>query len=267
MECRSSLVLALGFVAGIAGCTPQGTLPLVARDSHAEQTAASEDGPKRTPRAPTCVAAGQYREQEANNPTLAPAVREQLREQARKAYQQAIRIDANYLPAHRSLAHLYETTGNHERAVATFENVLKDHSNDASLWFDLGMLHSRHQAWDPAVEALGHAADADRENRLYAKTLGFCLARAGRIDESFACFEKSVGPAKAHYNVAEMLHHLQQDDQAKLHLQMALEADPQLTVAADLLATIEGKTKEPNQSAITAGAPGPEGVLSTARKE
>jgi hypothetical protein len=43
--------------------------------------------------------AGQFREQEANNPDVAPAVKEQLREQARKAYQQAIASDPNYLPA------------------------------------------------------------------------------------------------------------------------------------------------------------------------
>jgi tetratricopeptide (TPR) repeat protein len=268
MDCRASVVLALGLVGSVVGCTPQATFPLVPSGTPVEppaQSSTADGEPKRMPRPATCVAAGQFREQEADNPEVPPAVKEQLREQARKAYQQAIAIDPNYLPAHRGLARLYETMGDHEHAIATYEKVVLGHPKEAAVWYDLGMCHGRHKEWDKALTALGQAAALDPENRPYANTLGFCLARAGQFDESLACFQKFSGPAKAHYSLAEMQHHMKQDELAKEQLRLALEADPQLAAARDLLARIERKAPDANPPAAVAGFDGFDGEAPAAQ--
>jgi tetratricopeptide (TPR) repeat protein len=255
MYCRVSVVLALALVSGAVGCTPQETLPLVPPGTVVEPPAQSStaDGEgKRMPRPATCLAAGQFREHEAECPDVPPAVKEQLREQARKAYQQAIAIDPNYLPAQRALAHLYETLGDYEHAVATYEKVVQGHPKEAPVWYDLGMCHGRHQDWDKALAALRQAVALDPESRPYVNTLGFCLARSGYFDESLSCFEKVAGPAKARYNLAEMQHHMKLDDLAREQLRLALQADPKFAPARDLLARIE--TREPEASPLGAEA-------------
>jgi hypothetical protein len=71
--------------------------------------AAQPASPKRMPKAETCVVAGDFKAQEANAPNKAPAEAQELRDIARKAYQQALRIDPNCLGAYQGLATLYVT--------------------------------------------------------------------------------------------------------------------------------------------------------------
>jgi tetratricopeptide (TPR) repeat protein len=246
MDLRAAYVLALGLATGLLGCAPHGLLPVVPADSKGTQTAAAadlppDDGKPHKPHAATYVAAGDLAEKTSDDPQRGPAERERLQEQARKAYQQAIALEPDYVPAHQALARLYLKLGDAEHAVATYQKVLKAHPKEAPLWFELGMCYSRQKQWDRALESLRQAVKLDPENRPYVNTLGFCLARAGRYDESLACFRKLSGPARAHYNLARMLHHLNHDDLSRQHLRLALEADPDMTPARQLLAQLEAQ--------------------------
>jgi tetratricopeptide (TPR) repeat protein len=254
MNGRASLVLALGLLTGVVGCTPPGLLPLASPgpDPKAAPTpkaapppaaAAAQpptDGPPKKPHAATFVAAGQLAEKSAQDPARTAADRATLMEEARKAYQKAIATDPNYLPAHAALADLYLTQGDEERCFATYQKALKAHPNEAPLWFGLGMCYSRLKRWDEAVAKLRKAHELDPDNRPYANTLGYCLARAGRYEENLACFRGVVGESRAQYNLARMLHHMNRDDLARQHLQLALRADPHLAPARTLLAQLKG---------------------------
>jgi Tfp pilus assembly protein PilF len=252
MDRRTSLVLVLSFAAALFGCAPHGPLPLVSSETKsapapppppppaAEPAPVSEARPHK-PHASTYVAAGSLAEKTAEDPKRGPADRENMLEQARKAYQQAIATEPDYLPAYQGLARLYIKLGDHDHAVATLQKVLQTHPKEAPLWFDLGMCYSRHKQWEPALDCLRKAVDLDPESRPYINTLGFCLARAGKLDESLACFQKIGGPAQAHYNLARMLHHLGQDEPSKQHLQLALQADPKLDAARQLLSHLDGR--------------------------
>jgi tetratricopeptide (TPR) repeat protein len=245
MDGRVSLVLALGLVTGVLGCNPQGPLPLVSSGADPKPVAPAtdlppSDGRPKKAHASTFVAAGELAEKSAQDPARSAADRTSMLEQARKAYQQAIATDPNYLPAHTALANLYLAQGDQERCFATYQKVLKAHPKEASLWFGLGMCYSRLQRWDEAVADLRKAHELDPDNRPYANTLGYCLARAGRYEESLACFRGLVGEAQAQYNLARMLHHMHRDDLSRQHLQLALHADPQLAPARELLAQLSG---------------------------
>jgi Tfp pilus assembly protein PilF len=256
MDGRASLVLALGLVTGVLGCNPQGPLPLVSSSSSSADpkpvAPATDlppgDGKPKKAHASTFVAAGELAEKGSQDPARTPADRANMLEQARKAYQQAIATDPNYLPAHTALANLYLTQGDQERCFATYQKVLKSHPKEASLWFGQGMCYSKLKRWDEAVANLRKAHELDPDNRPYANTLGYCLARAGRYEESLGCFREVVGEARAQYNLARMLHHMNRDDLSRQHLKMALRAEPQLAPARELLAQLNGAA--PSRSGV-----------------
>jgi tetratricopeptide (TPR) repeat protein len=199
------------------------------------------DLPKQTPRPGTCVAFGDFQSREALAPGKTSAQKVQLQDQARKAYQQAINIDSNYLPAYRGLARLYEQMNDLSHAVATYQKALKAAPKEASLWYELGMCQGRQKDWDQALEALTKAVDLDPENRQYVNTLGFTLGRMGRYQDSLNCFLRVNSEAQAHYKLAQMLQHVQQPQLCKYHLQVAVQKDPSLEAAQKMLAQVEGR--------------------------
>jgi tetratricopeptide (TPR) repeat protein len=240
----------MALMTGVLGCATRSTMSNTASTAPLTPDASSytpvalavtkeKDLPKRPPKPSTLVALGNFEEREAADPEHTPQDREQLNDRARRQYQQALELDPNNLDALKSLAHLYVNISDHGRATATFEHALKAHPKEASVWFDLGMYQMQCKEWASAVENLRQAVALDPENRHYVKTLGFCLARAGRFDEGLVCLQQTVGPAEAHYDVARMQLHLQQGEAAMQHLRLALQADPQHKEARTLLAHLE----------------------------
>jgi tetratricopeptide (TPR) repeat protein len=258
MDCRKTLVLALCLLAGTTGCVTTGTqtpptgptpppTDAGAAPSKVEKTAEAQQ-PKRKPKAATCVAFGDFRLHEALDPHTKPAERDHSLDQARKAYQQALEIDPNYKPAYAALARYYLEVEDPERALATFQKALQRFPKDASFWFDLGMAYARNKNWNPALENMGKALELEPENREYLKAMGFCLARAGRDQDSLACLSKVMRPAEAHYYIARMHQHLKQDELSKQHLILAVQADPNFTPAQELLVRLqEGPPATPAQ--------------------
>jgi tetratricopeptide (TPR) repeat protein len=246
MDWRRSLVVVLSLLGSVTGCSLTGAqlAPLKAEGSPAFADAGTDarpprELPKREPKAKTCVEYGKFREDEARAPGRTPAEQEALLDQARRMYQQALQVEPKNLEAARSLARLYARQRDHERAVATYQKALKYHPKEISLWSELGMVHAQQKEWEPALKAFRKAHELDPENRQSAHNLGFCLARAGRYDESLALLQKTDGEAKGHYNLARMLHHMQQDDLSRQQLQLALQKDPYLIGAQELMVQLQ----------------------------
>ncbi len=240
------------FAGGAVGCTSWGGLkksdPVAAATSATTpppgvvvKKEKEKDLPPRTPKASTCVALADWYAKEAQAPNREPAQVDQLREVARKEYQQALSIDPNYLPTYQALGRLYVAMGDQARAMQTFQKGLSINSKHAALWYDLGMCQLRQKSWDPAIQSLTKAVEYDPENREYINMLGHTLSRTGRYQESLAVFSRSYGEAKAYYNVARMLQHLGQAELSKQYVQAALQKDPTLEPAQGLLAQLEGR--------------------------
>jgi tetratricopeptide (TPR) repeat protein len=253
MDCRLSLLVTLALV-GVCGCTesrkhlvlPGGASQqksggIAAQQPEPPPAARERAGGKRQPLPGTHVSWAVYREREANAPNTDPAQKPKILDQARMAYLKAIEVDPGHLPAYTGLARVYVQLGIPERAQETYQKALKRFPKEGSLWYELGMIHCRQKDWPNAIEHLKKAHDLEPENRQFAQTYGFCLARAGRTDESLTCLTRVMGAAQAHYNVARMLVHLQREDQARQHLHLALQRDPHLQAAGQLLARIDGR--------------------------
>jgi tetratricopeptide (TPR) repeat protein len=201
--------------------------------------------PKRQPKPETCVAAANFYAQEAQAPNCPPLRCQELREQARRAFEQAIQIDPKHVPAYQGLARLYADTEDTAHAVETYQKGLKAVPKEAALWYELGMYQGRRKEWGPALESLARASELQPENHQYANALGYGLARAGRYDEALACFQRVNGEGRAHYKLARMLQHLGQTDLARRHLELALEKDPRLAEAQGLLRELDGQGVKP----------------------
>lgn len=166
-------------------------------------------------------------------------------DQAMAAYKQALQLDPKFTSATARIARLHEKMGQVAVAEAHFLQAVKDHPDDPSLWCELGMFHGRQKRFDQAVECLGRAVSLEPESQIYANHLGWGLARAGRFDESFEHFRRTLGPARAHYNLARMARHLKQEDLCQQHLQAALQIEPQLADARRMLEQQAGPVEDP----------------------
>jgi tetratricopeptide (TPR) repeat protein len=239
MDRRNSVVGAVVLAAGIFGCAHDANLLTVRQEQAQVEAAHDAEQPKRQPHASTCVTFGSFNERSANDPRCTPEQRERLRDEAVKAYQQALKLEPTNLAALMGLARLHATRGNNEAALAAFAQVIKAHPQEGVCRYELGMFHARRKEWEPAIENLREAARLNPERRSYAHALGYCLARAGKFDESFAVFAKLEGDAEAHYSVARMLQHTGQGELCKQHLRLALALKPDMTKASQLLASLE----------------------------
>jgi tetratricopeptide (TPR) repeat protein len=191
------------------------------------------------------VAFGDFHLQAATGQDRPPAQKQQILDQARKAYQQALKLDPKCIAAYRGLARTYQQLGDHDRTVATYQSALKVLPGEASLWFELGMCQARGKEWGPALDNLKKATELEPENRTYSDMRAYSLARAGRYQESFECFKKTVGEGQAHYNLARMLVHVKENEAAKEHLRLALKADPNLSAARQMLVKLEPTKTSP----------------------
>jgi tetratricopeptide (TPR) repeat protein len=244
MDCRKGWWLCVGLVIGGIGCKSLGTttnaaLPTPAGQPVAMEVTKEKELPKKPMSPSLCVSIGTFQENEAADPQRTAIEKEQFLNTARGAFQAALQTDPNYLPALKALAHLYTILPDHDRAIDTYQRALKTYPKDASLWFELAVYQSQCKEWAPAVENMRQALAFDPENRLYANRLGYCLARAGRYEESLVCFQQIVGPAQAHYNVARMQLHMNQEEAAKQSLHLAIQADPQHKDARQLLTQLD----------------------------
>jgi Tfp pilus assembly protein PilF len=242
MDCRKGLWLALGLWGGAAGC--QHAAPGLASNAPAPAATAPVDavvtrkaakGPKKLPKPETCVAYADYRAVEACSSNYSPSQRDQARDDARKAYQDALSLDPKCLEAQRGLARLSAAADDYPRAVAAYQKALKTAPKNASLWFELAMTYHRMQEWGAALDALGHAAALEPDNRTYVNTQAVVLARLGHYQESLECFARVNSESQAHFNLGCTLRRLAQPELSRRELEVALEENPRLESARAML--------------------------------
>lgn len=254
----------IGGLLGLASGCVQVTDPQPVRELPPNAHVRREDElPRRKPKVDELVAWGNLRAKVAREePQHSPQERMQLRDYARRNYQQALELDPKYSAAYAGLGLLYQDMEDYERALETYDKGLKSKPRDANLWFQKGMCQARRKDWEPALKSLRSAWELDPEAPAYRNNLGFVLARADRYDESYAFFRQALGnEAKAHYNVARALHYADKDEESKNHLRLALKADPKMFSARELLAELETPSRPSNPVATVsleeAGGNGP----------
>lgn len=204
---------------------------------------AQKPGPPEPIKPSTLVAVGQYRDQLAAKPELSFADKEQLRSQARQAYQQAIQANPNHTPAYIALAQSYSDVDDHKQAATQLQKALAIMPKEAALWHEMGLTQARAKDWPGALESLERATQIDPDNRQYSRTLGLTMARAGNFDEALAWLAKSMREEEARYTVARMMQHVNQPEAAQEQLNLSLKANPAYMPAREMIGQMNGDVR------------------------
>lgn len=154
--------------------------------------------------------------------------RQAAREEARLSYLKAIEVDPKYLPAHLALARLLEKTQDHAGAVATFNKALELAPENAAVWHELGLCHARQKNWNDSLSCLQKACELNPGNATYQTTLGYTLGRAGRVQEALPLLTQALGEARAHFDLARLMRHMNQPEMARNLAAVAMSKDPNL---------------------------------------
>ena len=236
----STWFLAVSLAMGSAGCVTTQSQTTTAFPTETS-VAKKDDGPKRPAQARTEIEFGKLKEAEADSDLgkQNPDAQARARDDARKAYQAALKTEPNNVEAARRLAKVYAKIGDFDRAFDTYKKAVAKHPKDAELWYDLGKCHNRRKDFTQSVAAFNEALKLDPENRLYLMELGFTLAYRGQVDQGLAVLIRAQGAALAHYSIARVLIQRDETAQAQQHLQIALRENGNLAEAREWLAQLE----------------------------
>jgi tetratricopeptide (TPR) repeat protein len=168
-----------------------------------------------------------------------PAGRETLLDHARQGYQKALQLDPKNKPALLGLANYYVRLGEREKAIEVYKKYLATYPKDKDVVHDVAMAHAKWKDWAGAVAWCEYALKLDPENLTYRKTMAFCLARAGKWEDSFTILCQIMPEAQARYLVARILEHQNQPEACRMQLQLAIKADPNHAEARDFLVELD----------------------------
>jgi len=189
-----------------------------------EEKRVKDDAPMRID---TLLALGSVRVQAANDPKRTSSNREELLEQARTIYAQALQREPQNVEVMLGMARLYHVMREKEKCLEWYQKAAKQAPNRADTWHEMGFaLSAGFKDSDSALKCFHTATKLDPENRKYRKSLGFSLAYAARYEESYAWLSRCMSPAEAHYNIGRMMDHNGQHEQASQAYTLALKADP-----------------------------------------
>ncbi|MFO0966280.1 MAG: tetratricopeptide repeat protein [Gemmataceae bacterium] len=255
MEGRTSLLAALGLALLVTGCTTTPgvrTGPLMVGTASATTSSAppAEPAPPAKPAvvekkskdparraSPDLeVALVAIKEEAAmKKKTEEPETSMRMLDETRQMYQEILKTAPDNQKAQEGLVRVYTSMGEHHKARDIIRKNLDKNPKDARLWVEVGMTYNRQKNIDEALRCFRKATELDPENRQYVKVLGYTLVWAGRVNEGMPHLVRAIGEAPAHYNVAGILARQNHLEDARRHLQITLDLDPDFDRAKDML--------------------------------
>jgi tetratricopeptide (TPR) repeat protein len=247
MDCRRTLLLLSGLAVGLPGCVhtgpkfpppnPYAPPPGV---STTQPSKADDRSPGGGIKPATYVAFGTLQCQAALTEEKSATERMAMLQGAAQQFRKALDVNPKYLPAYVGLAKVHEECGQREQAAEVYQKAQAVAPKEPGLWYEQGMFHARGKEWDAALGCLRTAAEHAPDNPAYAKSVGFCLARAGQPEEAVAWLARCTSEAEAHLSVARILRHMHQDEWSRRHAEVALQLNPKYDEARELLAELSG---------------------------
>ena len=155
-------------------------------------------------------------------------------------YTKALEIEPTNLSALLSTARLCDRQGQATQAAEFFQKAIKTKPDDAALYNELGLVKAKSGSAAEAESNIQKAIALDPTNSRYRNNLAGILVEGGRSDEAVKQLEQVFAPAVANYNVAYLHASKQNIAAAQQHLQLALQIDPNLKEARDLMNRLGG---------------------------
>lgn len=155
-------------------------------------------------------------------------------------YTKALEIEPKNQSALLSTARLYERQGQSVQAAEFFQKAIQAKPNDAAIYNELGLSLCKAGKASDGESNLQKAIALDPTNSRYRNNLASVMVNSGRSDEAVKQLEQVFSPAVANYNVAYLHASNQNIAAAQQHLQSALQIDPNLKEARDLMNRLGG---------------------------
>ncbi len=244
---RIVVCCASGLVVGLLGCS---TMKGPATPQFADRTPSGPDqrsvmvpggdmgDEEREPKHPerVHVAYGRWQEQQKQLP------------QARESYQKALDLDPRSIDALLGLSRLEQLAGRSVDAEKNLQKAQKLRPKDPLVHAAWGEYYASQKQWAPAVKKYRDAIELAPDEPLYKHQLAVILSKSGDWEGAFSAFSTIVSTGEAHYNVGYLQHQQGLLVEAERHLRLAVEAKPDLALAAALLAKVQRERN--GQSAI-----------------
>lgn len=154
-------------------------------------------------------------------------------------YTKALELEPKNVSALVSTARLYAKQGQDAQAAEFFSKAIAV-SPDSSSYNELAIVNQKIGRSAEAQAAVQKAIELDPSNARYRNNLASMLVASGRSDEAVKQLEQVFPPAVANYNVAFLHFNNSNIAGAQQHLQLALQADPNLQPARDLMGKLGG---------------------------
>lgn len=166
---------------------------------------------------------------------------------ALEQYRKALKVAPNDMSALLCSARLYDRQGQYDEATRLYRVATTKHPNNALAFNDLGLCYARQGQVPSSIEALQQAVRLEPTNKRYGNNLATVLVEAGRINEAYDHMARVHGPAAAHFNLGFLLYERNDRSRAEEHFSKALELDPSLKQASQMLEQI-GASERPTDT-------------------
>jgi len=154
-------------------------------------------------------------------------------------YTKALEIDPHDYSTLVALGRLHDRQGEFREAESLYQRAIASQPRNATALNDLGMCYARNGQLDLAIRQLEQAVAVQPLDPLYRNNLALLLVDAHRAEEALSHLAAAHGTAAAHYNLGFMLTQRQQYEPARQHFLAAVQSDPNLAPAHQMLARLE----------------------------
>lgn len=156
------------------------------------------------------------------------------------SYSKALEIEPKNPSALLSTARLYERQNEKDKALEFYQKASNVAPNNAAIFADIGSLHVRNGNLNQAKSELQKAVNLDPKNPNYRSAMAGVLLDSGNADGAMSELVQVYSPAMANYQMA-YLHFTRKNIPAtQQYLGSALQIDPNLKPARDLMASMGG---------------------------
>ena len=111
---------------------------------------------------------------------------------AARLYKTLLKAEPGNITILNSLGSLYVKSGEDEKAIPYYENILTFSQHDVDAMNSLGGIYRRLKRYDKGIEILNRALEENQKASMINYTLGFTYKDMGNFDDEIDCFESVV---------------------------------------------------------------------------
>lgn len=176
-------------------------------------------------------------------------------EGAERQYKACLEKHPNHRLALLSYGRLLHRSQRLGDSLKIYQLAIEHHPEDATLNNDLGLCLARMGQHDEAMAHFHKATVLAPEDPRYRNNLAMVLVDAGRFEEALSQLMFAHGEAKGHYNLGYLLYRKGDTGGAAQAFEIALQVDPQLKPAEEMLRRINAEEGQPARTAQTQRVP------------